>query len=85
MSSGFGTGYELYSLGDAEQFLPNIKESLAKLHTRALMDLRISALGRHDPEFNALIKEELSTREHIPNKMERRISRQQKMKERQNR
>lgn len=75
MSHGFKTGYALES-GEAGYYMsPDFDWS--KIHTKALLDLRISEAARNDPAFHAKIKEVLATREHIPTKAEAKAKRQQ--------
>jgi len=82
MSHGFKTGCEMES-GDPGYYMePGFDWS--KVHTKALLDLRISQCARENPDFHAKIIEVLATREHVPNKIEAKAMRQQLAKAQKN-
>jgi len=65
--------------------ISDVKAWLATLHTRQLMGMRYGvwvANGLTDAQMHAMVKAELSTREHVPNKIEARRIRQERAKRR---
>ena len=69
--------------------ISDVKAWLATLHTRQLMGMRYGGWvangygnGLTDAQMHAMVKAELATREHVPNKIEARRIRQERAKRR---